>query len=64
VNDPVPERVRQDRLIGYVIAQQQRGRPLHEILSEPWLTRLCSNAELALERAGILSLPRGRAARA
>ena len=60
----LPERVRQDRLVGYVIAQQQRGRPLQEILAEPWLTHLCSSAERALEHAGILPVPKGRAARA
>jgi hypothetical protein len=63
MDQPVPERIRQDRMIGYVIAQQRRGRPLHEILAEPWLMRLCANAERALEHAGIL-VPRGRAASA
>jgi hypothetical protein len=47
---------KEERVAAYVIREHERGRPLHEILEDPYVRNRCSNAEVArlLERPEVV----------
>jgi hypothetical protein len=59
MTDAQTDRVRRDRLAGYLLAERRRGRPLPDILRDPWVAQLVREAERLVVRLGLLpSQPR------
>ncbi len=53
MTDAQVDRIRRDRLAGHLIAERRRGRPLAEIMRDPWVAQLVREAERLLPRLGL-----------
>jgi hypothetical protein len=53
MTDAQADRVRRDRLAGHLLAERRRGRPLPDILRDPWVAQVAREAERLAPRLGL-----------